>query len=172
MARQQEVSQNRCMSERTIIEMSEREAYLIVPLLLVAVLMTLPASAQSLSLSEAIERAKAGNPDVPAAAAAEREAAERVTEARGGHLPKVDVSESWQRGNNPRSCSARCWRSGGSPPATLHLMRSITPMPQTTSARRSPFSSRSSTAPFRRTSEPRRSAGTWQPRADNWSIRI
>ena len=89
------------MSERTIIEMSEREAYLIVPLLLVAVLMTLPASAQSLSLSEAIERAKAGNPDVPAAAAAEREAAERVTEARGGHLPKVDVSESWQRGNNP-----------------------------------------------------------------------
>ena len=89
------------MSERTIIEMSEREAYLIVPLLLVAVLMTLPASAQSLSLSEAIERAKAGNPDVRAAAAAEREAAERVTEARGGHLPKVDVSESWQRGNNP-----------------------------------------------------------------------
>jgi len=89
------------MSERTIIEMSEREAYLIVPLLFVAVLMTLPASAQSLSLSEAIERAKAGNPDVPAAAAAEREAAERVTEARGGHLPKVDVSESWQRGNNP-----------------------------------------------------------------------
>jgi len=47
------------MSERTIIEMSEREAYLIVPLLFVAVLMTLPASAQSLSLSEAIERAKA-----------------------------------------------------------------------------------------------------------------
>jgi len=89
------------MSERTIIEMSEREAYLIVPLLLVAVLMTLPASAQSLSLSEAIERAKAGNPDVRAAAAAEREAAERITEARGGHLPKVDVSESWQRGNNP-----------------------------------------------------------------------
>jgi len=89
------------MSERTIIEMSEREAYLIVPLLFVAVLMTLPASAQSLSLSEAIERAKAGNPDVRAAAAAEREAAERVTEARGGQLPKVDVSESWQRGNNP-----------------------------------------------------------------------
>ena len=89
------------MSERTIIEMSEREAYLIVPLLFVAVLMTLPASAQSLSLSEAIERAKAGNPDVRAAAAAEREAAERITEARGGHLPKVDVSESWQSGNNP-----------------------------------------------------------------------
>ena len=89
------------MSERTIIEMSEREAYLIVPLIFVAVLMTLPASAQSLSLSEAIERAKAGNPDVRAAAAAEREAAERVTEARGGQLPKVDVSESWQRGNNP-----------------------------------------------------------------------
>ncbi len=89
------------MSERTIMEMSEREAHLIVPLLFVAVLMALPASAQSLSLAEAIERAKAGNPDVRAAAAAEREAAERITEARGGHLPKVDVSESWQRGNNP-----------------------------------------------------------------------
>ena len=61
-----------------------------------------PASAQSpLSLSEAIARAKARNPDVGAAAAAEREAAERVTQARGGYFPKVDVAESWQRGNNP-----------------------------------------------------------------------
>ena len=87
------------MSERTIIEMSEREAYLIVPLLLVAVLMTLPASAQSLSLSEAIERAKAGNPDVRAAAAAEREAAERVTQVRSGYFPKVDfgVLAAWQQ---------------------------------------------------------------------------
>ena len=91
------------MSERSIVEMSEREAHLIVPLLLVALLMTLPASAQSLSLSlsEAIERAKAGNPDVRAAAAAEREAAERMIQARSGQLPNVNVTESWQRGNNP-----------------------------------------------------------------------
>src|SRR3990172_6133242 len=36
-----------------------------------------------------------------ASAAAEREAAERVTQARAGYLPKVDVAESWQRGNQP-----------------------------------------------------------------------
>ena len=62
----------------------------------------LPASAQSpLSLSEAIARAHARNPDAIAAAAAEREAAERVTQVRGGYLPRVDVVESWQRGNHP-----------------------------------------------------------------------
>jgi len=67
-----------------------------------AVLVALPASAQSpLSLSEAIARAKAHNPDAGTAAAAEREADERVTQARSGYLPKVDVAESWQRGNQP-----------------------------------------------------------------------
>ncbi len=65
-------------------------------------LVALPASAQSpLSLSEAIARAKARNPDAGSAAAAEREAAERVTQARAGYFPKVDVAESWQRGNHP-----------------------------------------------------------------------
>jgi outer membrane protein TolC len=38
---------------------------------------------------------------VGTAAAAEREAAERVTQARGGYFPKVDVAESWQRGDHP-----------------------------------------------------------------------
>jgi outer membrane protein TolC len=62
----------------------------------------LPASAQPpLSLSEAIARAKARNPDAGSAAAAEREAAERVTQVRGRYFPKVDVAESWQRGNHP-----------------------------------------------------------------------
>src|SRR5215207_2606998 len=70
--------------------------------LLATLLMALPASAQSpLSLSDAIARAKAHNPDAGSAAAAEREAAERVTQARGGYFPKLDVAESWQRGNNP-----------------------------------------------------------------------
>jgi outer membrane protein TolC len=64
--------------------------------------LTLPVSAQSpLSMSEAIARAKARNPDAGSAAAAEREAADRVTQARGGYFPKVDVAESWQRGNHP-----------------------------------------------------------------------
>ena len=65
-------------------------------------LLTLPVSAQSpLSMSEAIARAKARNPDAGSAAAAEREAADRVTQARAGYFPKVDVAESWQRGNHP-----------------------------------------------------------------------
>ena len=75
---------------------------MIVLFLVATLLMALPASAQSpLSLSEAIARAKARNPDARAVAAAEREAAERVTEVRGGYFPKVDVAESWQRGNHP-----------------------------------------------------------------------
>jgi outer membrane protein len=71
-------------------------------LLLAAVLVAVPASGQSpLSLSQAIARAKASNPDAGSAAAVEREAAERVAQIRGGYFPKVDVAESWQRGNNP-----------------------------------------------------------------------
>jgi outer membrane protein TolC len=74
-----------------------------VPLFFVIILFVVsPASAQSsLSLSGAIARAKARNPDAGSAAAAEREAAERATHARGSYFPKVDFSESWQRGNHP-----------------------------------------------------------------------
>jgi outer membrane protein len=79
---------------------SERAAHVVV-LFLLAVSVA-PLSAQSsLSLSEAIQRAGTHNHDVGSAAAAEREAAERVTEARGGYFPRVDVAESWQRGNHP-----------------------------------------------------------------------
>jgi len=103
------------MSASDIIEALEREAHfvvprdfavlvprLVVPFLVATLFVALPASAQSpLSLSEAIARAKAHNPDAGSAAAAEREAAERVTQVRGGYFPKVDVAESWLRGNNP-----------------------------------------------------------------------
>jgi len=75
---------------------------IVVALLVAGAFVASPAAAQSpLSLSQAIARARAQNPDVGSAAAAEREAAERVTQARGGYFPKVDVAESWQRGNNP-----------------------------------------------------------------------
>jgi len=81
---------------------SKRTAYIVVLLLFVTVIAAPLASAQpSLSLAEAIRRARTHNPDVGTAAAAEREAAERVTQARGGYLPKVDVAESWQRGDHP-----------------------------------------------------------------------
>ena len=61
-----------------------------------------PAAAQTpLTLTQAIARARAHNPDAGSTAAAEREAVQRVTQARSGYLPKVDVVESWQRGTQP-----------------------------------------------------------------------
>ena len=63
---------------------------------------TAPAAAQTrLTLPEAIARARSQNLDVRSAAAAEREAAQRIRQARAGFLPTVDVTESWQRGNQP-----------------------------------------------------------------------
>jgi outer membrane protein len=71
-------------------------------LLLAALGLAAPAVGQTpLTLTEAIARARAQNPDATSAAAAEREAAQRVTQARAGYWPRVDVSESWQRGNQP-----------------------------------------------------------------------
>jgi len=70
--------------------------------LLATLLVAVPASAQApLSLSEAIARATAKNPDAGAAQSAERESAQRIVQARAGYFPKIDVAESWQRGNNP-----------------------------------------------------------------------
>ena len=71
--------------------------------LLVAVLgLAAHAAAQTpLTLTEAISRARTRNPDASSAAAAQREAAQRITQARAGYWPRVDVSESWQRGNQP-----------------------------------------------------------------------
>jgi outer membrane protein TolC len=91
------------MSARdTAIKALGREVQLLVPILCATLCVALPASAQSpLSLSDAIARARARNPDAMSAAAAEREAAQRVTQVRGGYFPRVDVVESWQRGNHP-----------------------------------------------------------------------
>jgi outer membrane protein len=90
------------MSATHFIEAIGRRAHLAGPLLIATFLAVLPASAQpTLSLPEAIARAKAHNPDAGSASAAEREAAERVTQVRAGYFPKVDVAESWQRGDQP-----------------------------------------------------------------------
>ena len=51
------------------------------------------------NLSEAIARARANNLDVRSAAPSARRA--RVSQARGGYLPNVDLTETWQRGNQP-----------------------------------------------------------------------
>ncbi len=58
-------------------------------------------AAQALSLADAIQQALSANPDVRAADATTREADARAAEARAGYLPRLDVVESWQRGNQP-----------------------------------------------------------------------
>ncbi len=55
----------------------------------------------ALTLREAVDQALAKNPAVRAARAAEDEAGGRVREARAGLLPRVDLVESWQGGNQP-----------------------------------------------------------------------
>lgn len=67
-----------------------------------AALVAEPATAQApLSLSDAIARSTAQNPDARAVVAAERASAERARQARAGYFPRVGVEESWQRGNQP-----------------------------------------------------------------------
>ena len=57
-------------------------------LLVAALGLAAPAVAQTpLTLTEAIARARAQNPDAGSTAAAEREAAERIKQARAGYLP-------------------------------------------------------------------------------------
>ncbi len=54
-----------------------------------------------LTLDDAVARALERNPAIRAAGAAGDEAGARVREARGGYLPRIDVVEAWQRGNQP-----------------------------------------------------------------------
>lgn len=63
---------------------------------------TMPAWAQPrLTLTEAVTRAQTRNADARLAELAERQAALRLMQARAGYLPSVDVTETWQRGNQP-----------------------------------------------------------------------
>jgi outer membrane protein len=90
------------MSARDIIDGIPRAAFLAATLVLGTACSGATASAQSsLSLGEAIARARLHNPDAGAAASGTREAAERLTQARSGYFPTLDVVESWQRGNHP-----------------------------------------------------------------------
>lgn len=62
----------------------------------------LTASAQSrLTLEDAMRRARTATPEARALEAAEREAEARIRQARSGFYPRVDISESVQRGNQP-----------------------------------------------------------------------
>jgi outer membrane protein len=71
---------------------------------LVILTLAAPAAAvaqERLTLDEAIARARSRHPSAVTAGMAEREAALKVDEARAALLPRVDASESWQRGNLP-----------------------------------------------------------------------
>ena len=54
-----------------------------------------------LTLDAAVAQALARNPGLAAARAGQDEARFRIDEARSRFFPRVTVSESWQRGNNP-----------------------------------------------------------------------
>jgi outer membrane protein len=85
-----------------VINTVRRQARPVASVLCAALWVAHPAFAQSpLSLSDAVARARAHHPDANAAAAAEREAVERVAQVRGEYFPRVDVVEYWQRGNHP-----------------------------------------------------------------------
>lgn len=56
---------------------------------------------EALSLQQAIAATLAHNPDLHAAQAGQRESEARVSEARASYFPRVDLTEAWQRGNNP-----------------------------------------------------------------------
>ena len=74
------------------------------PTLIFLLALGIPASAAAqnrLSLADAIARARSQNLDARTAASVERGAKQRITQARAGYLPKVDLSESWQRGDQP-----------------------------------------------------------------------
>ena len=60
-----------------------------------------PAAGQSLSLREAVDETLARNPAIAGSEARQRVAVAREAEARAGRLPRVDVTESVTRGNNP-----------------------------------------------------------------------
>jgi outer membrane protein TolC len=55
----------------------------------------------ALSLSSAIAGALAANPDVVGTRAAVGEAEQRLIQARAGFFPRIDFTQSWQRGNQP-----------------------------------------------------------------------
>jgi outer membrane protein TolC len=54
-----------------------------------------------LSLKDAVRTAIEKHPSVEASGAQVNAAETRLRQARSGHLPKLNYTESWQRSNNP-----------------------------------------------------------------------
>ncbi len=55
----------------------------------------------ALTLEDAVRLALKQNPAIEASDAGVKAAATKIEQARAGYLPKLNYSESWQRGNNP-----------------------------------------------------------------------
>lgn len=71
-------------------------------ILLVLAVAPRPAAAQELlTLDQAVAATLANNPDLEAARAGEREGVARAAEARAGYMPRLDLTEAWQRGDQP-----------------------------------------------------------------------
>ena len=71
-------------------------------LLAAALLLPAPLWAQEpLTLGEAVRLSLANNPTVRATRAGQDEADSQVRQARAAFLPRIDLIESWQRGNQP-----------------------------------------------------------------------
>lgn len=69
---------------------------------LAVLFLSLPLWAQSpLSLQDAVKLALEKHPSVEAGRSAVKATEMRISEARGGYLPKLNYSESWARSNNP-----------------------------------------------------------------------
>src|SRR3954447_25468468 len=59
------------------------------------------AAQEALTLRQVVDLALRSNPLVAAADAGEKEAEARIHQARSGYLPRLQFSESLERGNNP-----------------------------------------------------------------------
>jgi outer membrane protein TolC len=62
---------------------------------------TIAGAQERLSLAQAVAAAVQANPEIAAAEAATHQAEQQIAQARAGWLPRIDFSQSWQRGNQP-----------------------------------------------------------------------
>ena len=69
--------------------------------LVAAIVPTTARAQEPLSLDDAIARAVRQNPAIRGAAAGVQEAAARADQARAGWFPRLDITEGWQRGDQP-----------------------------------------------------------------------
>jgi outer membrane protein len=89
-------------SQEVVAAMWSTKKALITRTAIAIFVMSAPLRAQEvLTLRQAVDLALRSNPLVTAAEAGEKEAEARIQQARSAYMPRVQFSESFQRGNNP-----------------------------------------------------------------------